>query len=112
MGGMEKTTVYLTSEQKAALARAARTEGRSEARLIRDGIDALIARHRTGETAGPLAAGEVHDRGDLAGRLAGRPRWMDRDDFVRRVLSRRADPGLRAELRETAPDTTDDVVHG
>ena len=32
MGGVEKTTVYLTTEQKAALARAAEAEGRSEAR--------------------------------------------------------------------------------
>jgi hypothetical protein len=46
---MEKTTVYLTTAQKAALAEAARTEGRSEARLIRDGIDGVLARHRSGE---------------------------------------------------------------
>ena len=49
MGGMEKTTVYLTSEQKAALAQAAAAEGRSEARLIRAGIDVVTARHRAGE---------------------------------------------------------------
>ena len=36
-----------------------------------------------------------------------RPRWVSRDEFVRRVLARQADPGLRAELRELAPDTTD-----
>ena len=39
MGGMEKTTVYLTRQQKAALASAAEAEGRSEARLIREGVD-------------------------------------------------------------------------
>ena len=50
---MEKTTVYLTSEQKAALASAARAEGRSEARLIRDGIEGVVARHRAGEAAAP-----------------------------------------------------------
>jgi hypothetical protein len=37
--GMEKTTVYLTSEQKRALERTARATGRSEAELIRDGIE-------------------------------------------------------------------------
>ena len=58
MGGMEKSTVYLTSEQKAALARAAASEGRSEARLIRAGVDLVIARHRTGE-APPLLADDV-----------------------------------------------------
>lgn len=36
-----------------------------------------------------------------------RPRWVSRDEFVRRVLARQADAGLRAELRELAPDTTD-----
>src|SRR3989304_2208271 len=41
MGGMEKTTVYLTAQQKTALARAAEAEGRSEARLIRAGVDGV-----------------------------------------------------------------------
>jgi hypothetical protein len=39
--GMEKTTVYLTSEQKRALERAARSSGRSEADLIREGVDTV-----------------------------------------------------------------------
>ena len=55
VGGMEKTTVYLTTDQKAALARAADAEGRSEARLIREGVDAITARHRAGETIAPVA---------------------------------------------------------
>jgi hypothetical protein len=53
---MEKTTVYLTSRQKAALARAARAEGRSEAELIREGIDTVTARHRVAEPTLPLFA--------------------------------------------------------
>ena len=36
-GGMEKTTVYLPDELKRALRRAARSTGRSEADLIREG---------------------------------------------------------------------------
>jgi len=54
MGGMEKTTVYLTSEQKRGLARAALAEGKSEAELIREGIEAVVTRHRAAEPTIPL----------------------------------------------------------
>jgi prevent-host-death family protein len=39
-----------------------------------------------------------------------RPRWLARRDFTERVLAKQADPGLRAELRGLAPDTTDDLA--
>jgi hypothetical protein len=51
---MEKTTVYLTTAQKRALARAAKASGRSEADLIRDGIDTVTGRQRTAEPTLPL----------------------------------------------------------
>jgi hypothetical protein len=51
---MEKTTVYLTNAQKRALERAAQAEGRSEAELIREGIDAVTSRHRAAEPTIPL----------------------------------------------------------
>lgn len=54
VGGMEKTTVYLTTAQKRGLARAARLEGRSEADLIREGIEVVTARHRVAEPTLPL----------------------------------------------------------
>ena len=54
MGGMEKTTVYLTTVQKRALERAALAEGRSEAELIREGIENVTARHRAAEPTAPL----------------------------------------------------------
>lgn len=38
-----------------------------------------------------------------------RPRWVGRDEFVGRVVAQRADPRLRRDLRELAPDTTDDL---
>lgn len=41
--------------------------------------------------------------------LGRRPRWLAREEFVRRVLPYHADPGLAAELAELAPDTTDDI---
>ena len=108
VGGMEKTTVYLTTDQKAALARAADAEGRSEARLIREGIDAVTSRHRAGETIAVLGAGSRAEAEEAGHDGARRPRWISRDEFVRRVLPRQADPGLREELAELTPDTTDD----
>jgi prevent-host-death family protein len=36
-----------------------------------------------------------------------RPRWMGRDEFACRILSRQADPALAGELDVLAPDTTD-----
>ena len=109
MGGMEKTTVYLTRQQKTDLASAAAAEGRSEARLIRDGVDVITARHRAGEAPTMLAGGA----GDVRGLPSDvpsldRPRWIARDDFVRLVLRYPADAGLRAALRDLAPGTTDD----
>lgn len=103
---MEKTTVYLTSEQKAALAGAADAEGRSEAWLIRTGIEVVTARHRAGETAAMLTPAPASN--PEPGPTIGRPRWVDRDAFVALVLGHPADPALRAELRTLAPGTTDD----
>ena len=51
---MEKTTVYLTESQKLALARAARMTGRSEADLIREGIETVTSRHPLAEPKLPL----------------------------------------------------------
>ena len=38
-----------------------------------------------------------------------RPRWLGRDEFVRRVGSHQADAALRRELAELAPDSTEDL---
>jgi hypothetical protein len=106
LGCMEKTTVYLTAEQKTALAQAAEAEGRSEARLIRAGIDSVIAGHRAAEARAELAQdvpGTQH-----AAPTAVRPRWIGRDAFVRLVQRHPADPALQQELRDLAPGTTDD----
>lgn len=61
IGGMEKTTVYLTTAQKLALERASRLEGRSEADLIREGIDVVTARHRAAEPRIPLFKSGIPD---------------------------------------------------
>jgi len=52
--GMEKTTVYLPDELKAALRRTSRATGRSEAELIREGIGLVTGRHRIAEPRLPL----------------------------------------------------------
>ncbi len=51
---MEKTTVYLTGSQKRALERASRVSGRSEAELIREGVEVVAARHGVAEPTLPL----------------------------------------------------------
>ncbi|HVF74588.1 MAG TPA: type II toxin-antitoxin system prevent-host-death family antitoxin [Acidimicrobiales bacterium] len=38
-----------------------------------------------------------------------RPQWLGREEFVRRVVPHQADEGLRRDLAELAPDTTDDI---
>lgn len=38
-----------------------------------------------------------------------RPRWLGREEFVRRVVRHQADRGLADDLAELAPDTTDDI---
>ena len=69
MGGMEKTTVYLTTDQKQALTRAARTEGRSEAELIREGIETITSRHRVAEPTIPLFESGLPDLADRSDEL-------------------------------------------
>jgi hypothetical protein len=51
---MERTTVYLTEAQKRGLERAARLTGRSEAELIREGVDVVTSRHHLAEPCLPL----------------------------------------------------------
>ena len=64
--GMERTTVYLTERQKRALERSAKAEGRSEAELIREGVDIVTSRLRAAEARLPLfASGQP----DLASRV-------------------------------------------
>ena len=75
-------------------------------RELRNNTRALLDRVAAGESititvAGrPVATLEPVDR---------RPRFMARDEFIRRVIAHPADAELRTELRELAPDTTDDL---
>ena len=38
-----------------------------------------------------------------------RQRWVARDEFARSIAGRQADAALRGELRDLAPDLTDDL---
>jgi hypothetical protein len=66
---MEKTTVYLTSAQRRALARAARATGQSEAELIRQGVDRVTEGHRVAEPVIPLFDSAGQDLAELADEL-------------------------------------------
>lgn len=46
MYGMRRTTIYLTEDQKQRLEALARTARRSEAELIREGVDHVIEANR------------------------------------------------------------------
>jgi len=56
MGGMRKTTVYVPDRLKSQLARAAEESGRSEADLIREGIELVSGREVGSEPRLPLFA--------------------------------------------------------
>ena len=75
-------------------------------RELRNNTRALLDRVEAGESititvAGrPVAILEPIDR---------RPRFVSRGEFVHRVFAHQADPGLHADLRVLAPDSTDDI---
>lgn len=77
-------------------------------RELRNNTRALLDRVEAGESVTitvrgrPVAALEPISR---------RPRWLPRDEFVRRLKGKQADAALNAELLELAPDTTDDLPY-
>ena len=69
--GMRRTTVYLPDDLKGELSRAARDEGRTEADLIREGVERLL-RDRLPEPRLPLfASGDPHLADNVDTLLAG-----------------------------------------
>ena len=69
LSGMERTTIYLTRAQKAALTRTARASGRSVSELIRAGVDLVTARDRIAEPRLPLFESGIPDLADRADEL-------------------------------------------
>lgn len=80
--------------------------GEVASRELRNDLRAVLRRVEAGEDVVITVSGRPVARLTAAG---DRPRWMSRERFVRTVLGNQADPGLAAELRELAPDTTDDL---
>jgi len=75
-------------------------------RDLRNNTRALLERVEAGESVTITVDGRPVAVLQPIGR---RPRWLSRDEFAEQVLTRQADAALRAELRELAPDTTDDL---
>jgi Arc/MetJ-type ribon-helix-helix transcriptional regulator len=61
MYGMHKTTVYLTDEQREALRRTVRLRQRSEAELIREGVDMVTEKLSYPEPRIPLFSSNEPD---------------------------------------------------
>ena len=66
MGGMRKTTVYVPDGLKSRLARAAADSGRSEADLIREGIELVSGRVEGAKPRLPLFASDEPDLAERA----------------------------------------------
>ena len=75
-------------------------------RELRNNTRAVLDRVDAGETI--LITVDGREVAELRP-IERRARWMSRAEFVRRFTGRQADPGLADELRQLAPDTTDDL---
>lgn len=76
-------------------------------RELRNNTRSLLERVEAGEEVTITVDGRPVAVLQPAGR---RPRWLGRDEFMRRIVSHQADPKLKDELAELAPDTTDDLA--
>jgi prevent-host-death family protein len=75
-------------------------------RDLRNNTRQVLDRVRAGESVTITVDGQPVAVLQPAGR---RPRWIGREEFVRRIVHHQADPALARELRELADDTTDDL---
>lgn len=75
-------------------------------RELRNNTRALLDRVEAGEVVTITVNGRPVAILQPIGR---QPRWFPREEFVRRIVRHQADAALRRELRELAPETTDDL---
>jgi prevent-host-death family protein len=75
-------------------------------RELRNNTRSLLERVEAGETVTITVDGRPVALLQPMGR---RPRWLGLEEFVRRIGSHQADPGLRRDLADLAPGSTDDL---
>lgn len=75
-------------------------------RELRNETRALLQRVEAGEEVVITVDGR---RVAVLRPVGNRPRWISRREFLHRFSNRQADAALADELRELAPDTTDDL---
>ncbi len=75
-------------------------------RELRNNTRALLDRVESGEAITITVDGRPVAVLEPVGR---RPRFLGRDEFVRRVVGHQADSGLAGEIRQLAPDQTDQL---
>ncbi|MGI8407183.1 MAG: type II toxin-antitoxin system Phd/YefM family antitoxin [Actinomycetota bacterium] len=75
-------------------------------RELRNNTRSLLMRVEAGEAVTITVDGRPVAVLQPAGR---RPQWLGREEFVRRIGSRQADPALRGDLDALAPDSTEDL---
>jgi prevent-host-death family protein len=76
-------------------------------RELRNNTRALLDRVAAGEVVTITVDGRPVAVLQPVGR---RPRWLGRDEFVRRIGSHQTDSGLKGDLAELAPDSTEDLA--
>lgn len=75
-------------------------------RELRNNTRALLDRVEAGESVTITVDGRPVA---VLAPVARRPRWLPRDEFVRRIQPCHADAALAGELRDLVPGTTDDL---
>ena len=75
-------------------------------RELRNNTRAVLDRVEAGEVVVITVDGRPIARLEPIGN---RPRWMSKAEFLRHRRTSAADPGLTKDLRDLAPDTTDDL---
>lgn len=75
-------------------------------RELRNNTRHLLERAESGEEITITVGGRAVAMLVPVGR---RPAWMPKEELLALLEGHRADPGLRDELREMMPDTTDDL---
>lgn len=75
-------------------------------RELRNNTRALLDRVGAGESVTITVEGRAVA---VLEPISRRPRWVPREEFVRRVQGHQADAALARELRDLAPDFTDDL---